>query len=415
MIQDTLYEKGALLHLCPILGDMAETTLCQQLEERDFVDPVCKDLFKFFKLCVEKKTKVDASDIQDKFQKKYPKHPPYIWLEWILEWQFIGAPHQIVERLKLLTARREAKAFKVQGHDPDHYVQQLSDKSKEISDLVARHRLSKDDMVARIKKGVKTSPTGFKTLDRLSSGGIEDGGMMIICAQPGTGKTAMAVNIAVNNLSAGKSVYFGSLEMPEERLLTRFFQCFWDKTEKEVQKNVDDMNNLPADLEIVNPGSDISKIMASMTVNLDCDLFILDYFTLIQKQGDGSRIQKMEDICHELKNFALNNRKPVILLAQPNRQWQNDKTNREPQLSDLAWCSALEQDSHIVSFLWDKNAKDMDDELTKVAQFFNGDEHKQKDQDLKWVIKKNRNGQQGIIDLDFNGSTMKFSERSPSK
>lgn len=410
MNHDTAYEQCVLMHMNPFLPiDLIDKQLVKQLDDLDFHDKHCRSLFKAFKYCIEKTQSVNASVIEEWCQKNNKAISNYIWYEEMLKWILIAAPHQCVERLKELRARREAINFKVDTYSSDDPVKQITDKSKSISNIKIPKRITTESIIEKIKKGVETTATGFEKLDMLCNGGIESGGVMVLAGMPGTGKTAYAINIASNLVSEGKSVYFCSLEMPEDRILTRFLQCFWGNTQKEVIKHVDDMKDLPGSLAIDCPGSNIQNILNSMLSNLDCDMFIIDFFTLITSDSKSSKVEKLEDICHTIKNFALENKKPVVLLAQPNRELLRDRTNREPQLSDLAWCSALEQDAHIVSFLWDKNAKS--DNTDKVSQYLETGNSTQ-DKDLKIVVRKNRNGLTGIIDVDFDGSKMKFIEKN---
>lgn len=418
MLHDTKLEMAALWHMNPVLGKLAEKAMAHQLEEDDFYDVNNKKLFTMFKSCVVNNGEMNAYEVNEEFRKEFPQHESYIWMEWLADAPYEGAPYQIIEKLRVLRARREAKEFKIAGDNHESYPSQLLDKSRELTDIISPHKLTREEMVKKIMTGIPTTPTGFTNVDRLLGGGIEDGGMMVLCAHPGTGKTTFAVNVAKNVLEQGKSVFFCTLEMPEERILTRLFQCMNGKTVDYVKKHAHDMNDVCGPIHIQSSGNDIDRILAEMTTNLDCDMFIIDYFTLISSKERASKIEKLEDICHKIKNFCFEHKKPLILIAQPNRELEKDKTNREPTLADLAWCSALAQDAHVVAFLWDKNAKEIRGEseqyADKVASFLQtGSENSpKKEKDLKIVIKKNRNGLTGSVDLDFNGSTMTFTEKT---
>jgi replicative DNA helicase len=64
--------------------------------------------------------------------------------------------------------------------------------------------------------------TGLIDLNRLI-GGFQKGDLIIIAARPSMGKTAFALNIAMNHLKTGGVVDLFSLEMSEEQLLKRMF------------------------------------------------------------------------------------------------------------------------------------------------------------------------------------------------
>jgi len=64
-------------------------------------------------------------------------------------------------------------------------------------------------------------PSGFADLDNLLAG-FQKSNLIILAARPGTGKTAMAVNIAQYlTVVAKKKVGFFSLEMSREELVDR--------------------------------------------------------------------------------------------------------------------------------------------------------------------------------------------------
>ena len=63
-------------------------------------------------------------------------------------------------------------------------------------------------------------PTGFKDLDLLFNG-LRGGDLIIIAARPGVGKTAFALNLAVNAAKMNTHVAFMSLEMGANQLIQR--------------------------------------------------------------------------------------------------------------------------------------------------------------------------------------------------
>jgi replicative DNA helicase len=63
--------------------------------------------------------------------------------------------------------------------------------------------------------------TGIHDLDKVL-GGLRPSTTNVLGARPGMGKSAVAVQIALNVAQAGYGVAFFSLEMPEEQLATRF-------------------------------------------------------------------------------------------------------------------------------------------------------------------------------------------------
>lgn len=404
MISDAVTETIALQSA--IVASSRDHNILSMLEAEDFAEPLLKKLFLLCRQSFNKRGEVHWGDLEDGVQ-KYRSGKPYYWLETVNQQLYFLPDYQVASRLREVRARREAEEFKVRG-DTESYPTQFSKKSKELTELLSPAKVDTDTLIDEIRQGVPVVETGFDKLDGLG-GILEEGGMMILCGYPGTGKTALALNIARNIVTSGRAVYFASLEMSRSAILKRFLQCFWNCTAAEVDCHADDMRKMPGDIRISNPSSHIDRLLADMTMNIDCDFFIIDYFTLIQ--NSGNKYEAHEEACHAIKRFAFENKKPVLLLAQPNRKQMNESGNRLPQLSDIGWCPALEQDAHVVVFLWDENGKANEQErkVGGIAAAFEGTEEAAPD--LKLVVRKNRNGRKDVvIPVNFDGAKMIFTE-----
>ena len=77
-------------------------------------------------------------------------------------------------------------------------------------------------MVAKAMTGekVRTIPTPFRDLNFIT-GGLHSGEMITLAGRPGTGKTALALNVASSAMFAGNRVGIFSLEMSQESLAER--------------------------------------------------------------------------------------------------------------------------------------------------------------------------------------------------
>ena len=71
------------------------------------------------------------------------------------------------------------------------------------------------------KAGLTGLPTGFRDLDRMTSG-LQPSDLILVAARPSMGKTAFTLNIAQNvGVRQHKTVAFFSLEMSQEQLVQR--------------------------------------------------------------------------------------------------------------------------------------------------------------------------------------------------
>ncbi len=204
-------------------------------------------------------------------------------------------------------------------------------------------------------------PTGFRQLDRILGGGLLCGGLYILAARPGMGKTTFAIAVAEHNAKLGP-VVFVSLEMGEEELSAKRIACAsgvaYDKllmgelSAEERERAAQAEERLSAAPLQFNrrPWATVDDIasMARRVTGLRC--LVIDYFGLIRTQGNTKRYEAMTEISGRLKALARTLKVPVLCLAQLNRENMGRKGNR-PQLSDLRDTGALEQDADGVVFL----------------------------------------------------------------
>ena len=66
-----------------------------------------------------------------------------------------------------------------------------------------------------------TIPTGFRSLDTVLGGGMRQRDLIVLGGEVGSGKSALALSIAIRAASAGETVVFFSGEMDEDRIFER--------------------------------------------------------------------------------------------------------------------------------------------------------------------------------------------------
>lgn len=241
-------------------------------------------------------------------------------------------------------------------------------------------------------------PTGYDALNRLTYG-WQPTDLIIIAARPSVGKTAFALQLAMNAAESSYPVGFFSLEMSPIKLTHRAFSCLsqvsLDKISRgtmnpEEQKKVYAAAERFSKMPIVfdeTPGINIYQLRTKarrMVKREKVKILFIDYLQLMQgieESKISNREQEVSKISRDLKALAKELNIPIVALAQLNRSVETRGQNRSPILSDLRESGAIEQDADIVGFLYrssyQKEEKEIDpkvayDSTFKIAKHRNG-------------------------------------------
>lgn len=259
--------------------------------------------------------------------------------------------------------------------------------------------------------GIKT---GYNDLDSMTNG-FQRGDLIILAARPAMGKTAFALNLALNAsfYNPGAIAIF-SLEMPAEALMKRILSAKSAVessklrsgfiSDEEFNKLNEAANELMACKLFVDDSSNvkISEIFSKcrkLKSEHGLDLVVIDYLQLISgsgKSGDN-RQQEISEISRSLKGLAREMECPVIALSQLSRSVET-RPDKHPMLSDLRESGAIEQDADIVMFLY-------------RDEYYNKDHEQEQENPTDKTdvdIAKHRNGATGRVELAFQKSISAF-------
>ena len=284
-------------------------------------------------------------------------------------------------------------------------VKGLSHIKNVIMDLYARL-----DELGQSGAEIPGIPTGFHDLDHALTG-LNKSDLILIAARPGMGKTAFALNIALNAAKGSKKdVVVFQLEMSKDQLASRFLS---NEALIESQKlktgNLDQddwvkiarASNVLAKTRIYvddNPAITVAEIKAKCRRLGDgLGLIVIDYLQLMQSGGrrNDNRVQEVAEISRGLKIMAKELNVPVICLSQLSRAAEQ-RADKRPMLSDLRESGAIEQDADIVLFIYRDDYYNEDSEEKNVAEI---------------LIAKNRHGATGTIHLQWIGQYTTFSNQ----
>lgn len=255
----------------------------------------------------------------------------------------------------------------------------------------------------------------YNQFDQILGGGLQNGELMIIAARPAVGKSAYAINLAIESVMKNENMVidFFTLEMTKKQMVKRFLSRKTEINSYKLRNPVFKLNEQEKQT-IKNEGSvlangslrifdkerkigDISKIIRRRAYeNKENNyLVIVDYLGLVRSsERKTDQREVVDEVSRGLKELTTDLNIPIIALSQLNRGLEN-RVEKKPKLSDLRDSGSIEQDANIVAFLWEPN-KDKPDE----------------EQFTELVIAKSREGMTGDLKYRFLKSKMVFEELS---
>ncbi len=262
--------------------------------------------------------------------------------------------------------------------------------------------------------------TGFRDLDALTSG-FQPGDFIIIAGRPSMGKTALALNIAVNaatRVSRKVPVAIFSLEMSTESLIQRLI-CSEARvslpklrrgmlTQQEYTRVITAVGHLSEAKIYIDDSPGLNALeMRARARRLkgdhpDLGMIIIDYLQLMETHGDRrrekNRQQEISEISRALKAMAKELNVPVVAISQLSRAPET-RQDKRPQLADLRESGALEQDADVVLLLYRPAAY-------RTKEWAKLDENTKRATELN--LAKQRNGPTDTINLVFLYDCMRF-------
>lgn len=274
---------------------------------------------------------------------------------------------------------------------------------------------------ARAERTDKTPwlPSGLSDLDNLV-GGFRPGGLVVIGARPGEGKSALANNImthvTMRHTMEGKpcSVATFSLEMTEDEVVERSLASEGRVDGRRISDgNLREMDwsNLArarADLGMVRAqiidSTDVSPAdirATSRSIAAECQrsgtplrAVIVDYLQLLKGTDEHNREREVATLSRALKATAKELKIPVFALVAVGREVERRATPK-PMMSDIRESGAIESDANTVIFLY---RADVEKEPEVVNMY----------------VPKNRGGKTGEVKAIFLRQYLRFVDAARS-
>lgn len=302
-----------------------------------------------------------------------------------------------------------------------------------LHDVIDQVNNSIGDGTQEARRSISTK---FINLDNII-GGLARSNLVILGGRPSMGKTAFAINLALNTAEEltdrfqGKksAVGFFSLEMSAEELGHRVMAIATEINMIDISRgnlspeNIEKLktcNDIFEDVELViddTPALDIDSLRArarKMKKKNNVEVIIVDYLQLMRgssKLSQQSQNQQITEISQGLKAIAKELDVPVLALAQLNRAVEM-REDKRPTLADLRDSGSIEQDADIVMFIYRAEYYLQKEEPNKASAAH--DAWKKKMNGVKGLtslmIRKNRQGPTGECALKFDGTTQRFND-----
>ncbi|MGC9102670.1 MAG: replicative DNA helicase [Desulfurella sp.] len=307
----------------------------------------------------------------------------------------------------------EKKIFNISTKKTESY-KSLNDIGDEIKELIQNLKQRNAEVTGL--------PTGFIDIDRMLNG-FQRGDLIILAARPSMGKTAFAVNIALNMAQKNNiSVGIFSLEMTYRQIAMRILSSMSNIEFHKIKsgrlsasewnllvQTIDKARNLRIyiDDSSLITSLDIRTKARKLKIERNIDFLIIDYLQLIEGLKRENRAQEVSEISRSLKILAKELNIPILALSQLNRSVEQ-RDNKRPMMSDLRESGSIEQDADIVMFIYrDDVYHKKNDANNKKNQ---SDEPQTTTAEIH--IAKHRNGPTGTVNLLFHKNTTTFKNMS---
>jgi len=251
-----------------------------------------------------------------------------------------------------------------------------------------------------------TVPTGFPSVDRILGGGLRRRDLVVLGGDVGSGKSALALGLALRTAQQGTGVALVSGEMDEERLMERALAIEGRVAVDELRgAKLNDQTRGGAAVRLRGLPFTIVPLAApdfeTATERLDplqrLGLVVVDYLQLVPSPHGVARSTQDEDLAlvlQRLKGLALERQVALVVVAQLPR-FDAKRPNARPALDDFGHLGAIKQHADVVLGIYREEMYNPGHGVEGATEL---------------IVLKNRNGPTGFVDLYFYRRWMRFED-----
>lgn len=259
--------------------------------------------------------------------------------------------------------------------------------------------------------------TGLLSLDNKISGYVP-GQLYVIAGRPGMGKSAFMCSSLRRTAQMGKGVAIFSLEMTAAEIGARccsdeldtvsgptFGAILKGQMSRDQQGQVamaqDSLGGLPlyiedeARLTFTEIASKAREVKAKLQAKgIPLSVVCIDHMGLVTPSNRyaGNKVAEAGEVSGQARALAKDLDCCVILLCQLSRDVEK-RDDKRPMMADLRWSGEIEQDAHVIGFLYREAyylALDANADPYKLSEVRNR---------LEFLVRKNRNGETADVSL----------------
>jgi replicative DNA helicase len=265
--------------------------------------------------------------------------------------------------------------------------------------------LSRVDAITDGSPSADTIPCGFPSLDKILGGGVRRGDLVVLGGDVGAGKSALALAIAIRTELLGTRALVLTGEMTVERVLERVIAI-------EARARIDDLrlgtlddvarahaggvalrlrDSLPL-IERLPAGGGGAAVAEVLNGLPEVDLVVIDSVGALVPGGQAAD-EGLAVAIRELKTLALD--RGVAILTTAPLPLLAARADRRPVLDDFGGLGSIKQYADVVLALFRQDMYEPSRDIVGATEL---------------LVRKNRNGPSGYVDLYFYAQWMRFED-----
>lgn len=189
-----------------------------------------------------------------------------------------------------------------------------------------------------------TIATGYPSIDRILGGGVRRGDLVVLGGETSSGKSALALAMALRAAQEGKSVAYLTGEMSRERVLERILAIEGRARIDDLrQGTLDELTRAQVGTAAVRlretlprieriPAGGAAALIDRVDAGWKLDMLVIDSIQALA-MGSRSRDEEAAEAVHRLKMLALDLDVPILATAQLSLQLPRE--DRRPTLDEI--------------------------------------------------------------------------------